>query len=1323
MSTVPSHPLFIINEIGNTVEVITAMPPDRGAYADPSDLAEGIARVDTVQVDVTLKYDEMVALGTGLHDGVAAAEAARDLARDWAEKTEDLEVVPGFYSSHHWAQKSEDSAIASEASRQVSDTRASDANTSAIASEASRQASDASAAAAATSEANAATSETNAATSESNAATSETNAATSESNAASSATAAQTSATASETSRQASDASALAASDSESAALASENKAQQWAEELEDVPVAPGEYSAHHWANKSQDSATASESSRQVSDSRATDSSNSATASENSRQASDASAAAALASETAAQTAQAKAEDWAEGAEDVEVETGKYSAKHHALKAEDQAILADQRATAAQNSATASESSRQASDASATAASNSEAAAATSEALAHDWAQKGQNLEVTTGEYSAYHWAKYAEERAAGVLNYRGSHDASTGAPASPATGDFYKISVAGSFGGHTFAVGDSAIYNGSGWDKIDNTEQVTSVAGKNGAVTLVAADVTDFTAAVQSVGDPRYLGINAKAADSELLDNLDSGQFVRSDVDDAVSGVLAFNNFNGGVLLQNSVDPTRELMIGQHGGSAQFLRFVPKVSGAAQFTKELAYDFVNEEWVVDGGFRSYDDLNIDTQGYIAGNRILTVADEGTLDAGTVDGIDSSQFLRSDVDDIIAASYNVVSGKYHRFGHANELDANDGKIGARLFGAGLNIIGTQTEAGGNREIRLWGDVVTDVGEFFYHDGYHPTADRWTTARTLSLTGDASGSTAWDGSGNASINVTVADDSHVHDSRYYTISTADGRFHRHLGNVVNEDWNTFVDGTENGYRSVLNAGGANRPGAYMYGTLVSWATAGQGKFQLYAPHNGSDGQDSLWYRSGWNTDYDNWTRIITLADRGSGKGFDADLLDGAHGNGSFNDFSGNQYVRRHANGYIWSNYFNMSADDVGTQTPTRVPVEVSTDGYLRWQTLANFRDRLEVGFNADTVDGLHASSFALTSGTYSGLRAQATTKADVGLGSVGDYASAIASTGSTHALRDSSGDIHARLFRSEFDSTNATVNFIMTQIDTASNNYIRPTTPAQFRAAVTDGYYLGASAKAADSNLLDGLDNSFFRNASNLNAGTLPAARFNDTAHGNRGGGSLHSVATTGANGFMSAADKAKLDAVQTGSTVESWALLTASSVNAAQLEFNLSNLTMPNGLKPSRLKVVLTGIAPATGSDDFHLQFQSASRSYAAGTTDYHLSLSGSNGNGHIHGADGNTWAFNVNGDLAPPSYLNPASFEFTFDNPYVTNARKTYRVICAYSQAGPGGTWAQFTGTGIWVGGDLHEALTHMRFYHAGGSALIANYELWGIN
>lgn len=67
--------------------------------------------------------------------------------------------------------------------------------------------------------------------------------------------------------------------------------------------------------------------------------------------------------------------------------------------------------------------------------------------------------------------------------------------------------------------------------------------------------------------------------------------------------------------------------------------------------------------------------------------------------------------------------------------------------------------------------------------------------------------------------------------------------------------------------------------------------------------------------------------------------------------------------------------------------------------------------------------------------------------------------VDGYHAAEASTANTCAVRNSSGDINARLFKSEYDTTNPTCNFIMTQIDTASNNYMRPSTKAQVIASL------------------------------------------------------------------------------------------------------------------------------------------------------------------------------------------------------------------------------------------------------------------------
>jgi hypothetical protein len=57
-----------------------------------------------------------------------------------------------------------------------------------------------------------------------------------------------------------------------------------------------------------------------------------------------------------------------------------------------------------------------------------------------------------------------------------------------------------------------------------------------------------------------------------------------------------------------------------------------------------------------------------------------------------------------------------------------------------------------------------------------------TASRLGTARTISLSGDATGSVAFDGSSNVTLTVAVDDDSHTHDLRYYTKAQVDGTFY-------------------------------------------------------------------------------------------------------------------------------------------------------------------------------------------------------------------------------------------------------------------------------------------------------------------------------------------------------------------------------------------------------------------------------------------------------------------------------------------------------------------------------------------------------------
>jgi hypothetical protein len=109
-----------------------------------------------------------------------------------------------------------------------------------------------------------------------------------------------------------------------------------------------------------------------------------------------------------AQAAEIKAEQWAENPEDIEVVAGQYSALHHKEKAIDAQIAAE----AAQSAAATSEANAAVSESnaatSATNAATSETNALASENKAHKWAEEDEDVEVETGEYSAYHWAQKA---------------------------------------------------------------------------------------------------------------------------------------------------------------------------------------------------------------------------------------------------------------------------------------------------------------------------------------------------------------------------------------------------------------------------------------------------------------------------------------------------------------------------------------------------------------------------------------------------------------------------------------------------------------------------------------------------------------------------------------------------------------------------------------------------------------------------------------------------------------------------------------------------------------------------------------------------
>ncbi len=105
-----------------------------------------------------------------------------------------------------------------------------------------------------------------------------------------------------------------------------------------------------------------------------------------------------------------------------------------------------------------------------------------------------------------------------GAVVYQGTWDATNDIPTLPApaagnNGHYYIVSDAGTYLGITYAVGDWIISNGIAWEKVDNTQDVNSVFGRQGIVVANAGDYSSF-----------YANINDAYSDAKVNLNLNQG-------------------------------------------------------------------------------------------------------------------------------------------------------------------------------------------------------------------------------------------------------------------------------------------------------------------------------------------------------------------------------------------------------------------------------------------------------------------------------------------------------------------------------------------------------------------------------------------------------------------------------------------------------------------------------------------------------------------------------------------------------------------------------------------------------------------------------
>jgi hypothetical protein len=105
-----------------------------------------------------------------------------------------------------------------------------------------------------------------------------------------------------------------------------------------------------------------------------------------------------------------------------------------------------------------------------------------------------------------------------GQVEFQGTWNASTDTPTLPAAsgvkGHYYVVSVAGTYETISYAVGDWIISNGTAWEKVDNTDAVTTVFGRLGAI---VANESDYSAYYPLISDLNTTNSNVSGLDTRL--------------------------------------------------------------------------------------------------------------------------------------------------------------------------------------------------------------------------------------------------------------------------------------------------------------------------------------------------------------------------------------------------------------------------------------------------------------------------------------------------------------------------------------------------------------------------------------------------------------------------------------------------------------------------------------------------------------------------------------------------------------------------------------------------------------------------------------
>jgi hypothetical protein len=297
-----------------------------------------------------------------------------------------------------------------------------------------------------------------------------------------------------------------------------------------------------------------------------------------------------------------------------------------------------------------------------------------------------------------------------GALSYQGTWNASTNTPTLTSStgtkGYYYVVSVAGNTnldGITDWLVGDWAVYNGTVWQKVDNTETVTSVNGQTGAVTLTTTNIAEGT-------NLYYTDVRARASNS-------AGTGISYD---SATGVIT-----------NSAPDQTVVLTGGTGisTSGTYPNFTITNSSPS-----LGGNVVGPASATDNAIARYDS----TTGKLIQNSLVIIGDTGSVtgvNALTAESlvINNNATLGSSNTDTLEVLSRITTDLEPNANNSKDIGTSgrnwrDGFFGRNLDTVNLSVTGTTTFDGSQGTS---GQVLTSAGT-----GATPT---WTTPTTGTVT--------------------------------------------------------------------------------------------------------------------------------------------------------------------------------------------------------------------------------------------------------------------------------------------------------------------------------------------------------------------------------------------------------------------------------------------------------------------------------------------------------------------------------------------------------------------------------------------------------